>query len=127
MTAADLKNRGYKVSSLISDTIIDRLEKEAVVAYIEPLKGSYEGTDAEMNAIASLVYFTLNSGNTFSTRSGGKEKLSPDLSEKGYSSDVDAQRCDFYLSKIQTVFGLRDKLVNDIFGIYFRTYLGFNR
>lgn len=131
MTAQDLTNAGYNVSTLIDSATISRWESIVTEAYIVPILGAYDSTDADQLAAAkALVYIALTANNTFATRAGGKAKLSPSLSERAQVTQADLEHADRLLQKLQTeqgaVTGNLDVIVDDVLHLYYRTYLGLN-
>ena len=121
MTAQDFIANGYKVSLQISQGEIDRAEREVVEAYIAKVAPAYSLTDADTKeAVMQLAVILLLQRHAVATRSGGKNKQSPNLSSDGWPSQGDVENADRLLRKVQTEKGLTSKLVDDIAGIYFR-------
>lgn len=122
MTAEEYKAAGYSVSGLVSQQAIDRAEKEVTEAYIAKVAPSFDSTDADVKAaVMQLAVILLLNRHAVATRSGGKTKESPQLSQNAYASQGDVENADRLLRKVQTVPGIPSKLVDDIAGIYYRT------
>lgn len=122
MTAAEYIAKGFRVSGQVLQTEIDRAEREVVAAYIAKVAPSYSLTDADTKeAVMQLAVILLLQRHAVATRSGGKNKQSPNLSSDGWPNQGDVENADRLLRKVQTEKGLTSKLVDDIAGIYFRT------
>lgn len=124
MTAEQYKNAGFRLSQLIAQAEIDRAERDVRAAYIEPIVGDMESEQVDA-AVMELAYMLLLKRNCFATRSGAKEKATP----QGYTAQIDAiQRecaaaCDLRLQELRALDGaVQSAKVNDICGIYFVTY-----
>lgn len=122
MTAQEYIAKGFRVSGQVLQTEIDRAEREVVEAYIAKVAPAYSLTDtAVKEAVMQLAVILLLQRHAVATRSGGKNKQSPNLSTDGWPNQGDVDNADRLLRKVQTVSGLTSKLVDDIAGIYFRT------
>ena len=122
MTVQEYIAKGFRVSGQVLQTEIDRAEREVVEAYIAKVAPSYSLTDADVKeAVMQLAVILLLQRHAVATRSGGKNKQSPNLSTDGWPNQGDVENADRLLRKVQTVSGLTSKLVDDIAGIYFRT------
>lgn len=122
MTAQEYIAKGFRISGQVLQTEIDRAEREVVEAYIAKVAPSYSLTDADVKeAVMQLAVILLLQRHAVATRSGGKNKQSPNLSTDGWPNQGDVENADRLLRKVQTVSGLTSKLVDDIAGIYFRT------
>lgn len=122
MTAQEYIAKGFRISGQVLQTEIDRAEREVVEAYIAKVAPSYSLTDADVKeAVMQLAVILLLQRHAVATRSGGKNKQSPNLSTDGWPNQGDVENADRLLRKVQTVSGLPSKLVDDIAGIYFRT------
>lgn len=122
MTAAEYIAKGFRVSGQVLQTEIDRAEREVVAAYIAKVAPAYSLTDADTKeAVMQLAVILLLQRHAVATRSGGKNKQSPNLSSDGWPNQGDVENADRLLRKVQTEKGLTSKLVDDIAGIYFRT------
>lgn len=129
MNAQQLREAGYKVSLQLADTEVARAEALVIENYITPITHDDDTTDDVVKkAVMQLVFIALCGDNTHATRAGGKVKLSPQLSERGYVSQADYDIADKLLRDCQTLTGAEqgnvDKIVNDVLHIYFRSYLG---
>lgn len=122
MTAQEYIAKGFRISAQLLQTEIDRAEREVVEAYIAKVAPAYSLTDADVKeAVMQLAVILLLQRHAVATRSGGKNKQSPNLSTDGWPNQGDVENADRLLRKVQTVSGLTSKLVEDIAGIYFRT------
>ena len=122
MTAQEYIAKGFRISVHVLQTEIDRAEREVTEAYIAKVAPSYSLTDtAVKEAVMQLAVILLLQRHAVATRSGGKNKQSPNLSTDGWPNQGDVENADRLLRKVQTVSGLTSKLVDDIAGIYFRT------
>ncbi len=122
MTAQEYIAKGFRVSGQVLQTEIDRAEREVVEAYIAKVAPAYSLSDtAVKEAVMQLAVILLLQRHAVATRSGGKNKQSPNLSTDGWPNQGDVENADRLLRKVQTVSGLTSKLVDDIAGIYFRT------
>ena len=128
MTASAMKAAGFRVSAQLSDIEVGRAMSEALKCYVQPLTGL---TDAQLNALTDtdtaivvaamqVAYVLLLRRRAVATRSGGKEKESPTQSQTQGPSQTDLDDADSLLRQVQTVDGIRSKLVDDIAGIYYR-------
>ncbi len=126
MTASDLTDNGYKVSWILAQEEIDRAEITAKSAYVDKVCSATAWaalSDAvKTSVLCPLVFIALCRRRAFATRSGGKVKNSPSLSVDGYYNEDDVNEADRLLRSIMTVEGEPSKLVDDVFGIYYRTY-----
>lgn len=122
MTAQEYIAKGFRISGQVLQQEIDRAEREVTEAYIAKVAPSYSLTDtAVKEAVMQLAVILLLQRHAVATRSGGKNKQSPNLSTDGWPNQGDVENADRLLRKVQTVSGLTSKLVDDIAGIYFRT------
>lgn len=120
MNAEQYKNAGYRVSMQVSQDEIDRAERDAVRCYLDKVC-TYDSADAShKEAVMQLAFILLVQRSVVATRSGGKEKTSPSLSENGYPSQTDFDNADRLLRKVQTIGGDVSALVDDICEIYYR-------
>lgn len=122
MTVQEYIAKGFRISGQVLQTEIDRAEREVKEAYIAKVAPAYSLTDADVKeAVMQLAVILLLQRHAVATRSGGKNKQSPNLSTDGWPNQGDVDNADRMLRKVQTVSGLTSKLVDDIAGIYFRT------
>lgn len=126
MTVEEYKAAGFRVSAQVSQQEIDRAEKEVTEAYIVKVAPSFDSTDADVKAaVMQLAVILLLNRHAVASRSGGKTKESPQLSQNAYASQGDVENADRLLRKVQTVDGFPSKLVDDIACIYYRNvFLG---
>lgn len=131
MTAQDLRNAGYNVALTIADEVVTRFASVVADAYVTPIVGTYDATDGDqLAAVKALTYLALVADTAHATRAGGKQKLSPQLSERGTATLQDVAMADRLLRKLQgkagAAQGSLDKIVDDVLHIYLRTYVGMN-
>ncbi len=130
MDAATLKEAGYRVSAQVSDEEVAKAAADVEAAYILPILDFDRPTAVVQAAIMQLTYILLLRRHAVATRSGGKVKLSPSLSETAGPTQQDLEEADRRLRAIQAsttdaTQGIPSKLVDDIAGLYFRkTFLG---
>lgn len=112
------------MSSLISEEEIGRFEALASTCYTRRIISRSGGT-AEMAAVMALTWIGLCRSNTFATRAGGKEKMTPQLSSRSEVSRFDIEEADRHLRELQKLQGAKqgtiESLVDDVFGIYFNS------
>ena len=124
MTVQEYIAKGFRISGQVLQAEIDRAEREVKEAYIAKVAPDYSDTDADVKeAVMQLAVILLLQRHAVATRSGGKNKQSPNLSTDGWPNQGDVENADRLLRKVQTVSGITSKLVDDIAGIYFRTQL----
>ena len=122
MNAEQYRQAGYRVSMQVSQAEISRAEADVTEAYIAKVSPSCSTTDADVKAaVMQLAFILLLQRTAVATRSGGREKTAPSLSEEGHPSASDLENADRLLRKVQTEKGLASTLVDDICGIYYRT------
>lgn len=126
MTAQEYNTAGYRVSTLIPQPEITRAENDVKAAYIAKLTTDDTTTTAKA-AIMQLVFILLCQRNTSATRSGGKLKLSPQLSENAQARQSDYDNADRLLRQLQSephgISGNIAQMVDDICLIYMRNFL----
>lgn len=121
MTASELRSAGYRVSAQVSDTEVSRAAQDVTEAYIAKVSSVGQQLTPDQNEAAmQLVTILLIRRIAVATRSGGKEKTSPQLSERADASQGELDNADRLLRKIQTVAGNISELVDDIASIYYR-------
>ena len=126
MTPQEYIAQGFRVSAQTLQPEIDRAENDVKAAYIAKVAPDFSPTDADVKAaVMQLAVILLLNRHAVATRSGGKTKESPQLSQNAYASQGDAENADRLLRKVQTVDGFPSKLVDDIACIYYRNvFLG---
>ena len=126
MTAQEYNTAGYRVSTLVPQPEITRAENDVKAAYIAKLTTDDTTTTAKA-AIMQLVFILLCQRNTSATRSGGKLKLSPQLSENAQARQSDYDNADRLLRQLQSephgIAGNIAQMVDDICLIYMRNFL----
>lgn len=131
MKASDLKAAGYRVGTLISDDDVTRMQQDVDACYISKVWPNFSATDTDVKAAEmALIFIALTVANVYATRAGGKLKLSPNLSERGFASQADYENADRLLRVLQgkqgAVQGRLDGIVDDGLHIYMRSYLSMN-
>ena len=131
MKASDLKAAGYRVGTLISDDDVTRMQQAVDACYISKVWPNFSDTDTDVKAAEmALIFVALTVANVYATRAGGKLKLSPNLSERGFASQADYENADRLLRVLQgkqgAVQGRLDGIVDDGLHIYMRSYLSMN-
>lgn len=130
MDTATMKDAGYRVSAQVSDEEVVQAAADVEAAYIRPILDFDRPTAVVQAAIMQLTYILLLRRHAVATRSGGKVKLSPSLSDTAGPTQQDLEEADRRLRAIQAsttdaTQGIPSKLVDDIAGLYFRkTFLG---
>lgn len=125
VTANDMKAAGYRVSLQMNDTEVQRAVDDVVGAYLEKVCEFDDADTDQREAAMSLAYVLLLRRHAVATRSGGKTKLSPSMSENAEPTKQDLDRADMQLRKVMANEGILSKQVDDIAGIYYRnTFLG---
>ena len=127
MTAQDYINAGFRVSTQISQTEINRAEADVIACYIAKVC-TYDSADTvQREAIMQLSFILLCQRNTVATRAGGKIKLSPQLSDNAQARQTDYDNADRLLRRLQQsqtgIAGDIAKMVDDVAMIYLRSYL----
>ena len=129
MTAQDFITNGFRVSSQIPQGEIDRAVIDVTKCYVDKVTTA-NTTDAAKAAIMQLAFILLCQRNTVATRSGGKIKLSPQLSDNAQARQTDYDNADRLLKRLQTmpngIAGSVPKMVDDICMIYMRTFVSMN-
>ena len=121
MTPEQYKDAGFKVSVQVAPKEIERAEADVTAAYIAKVAPTFSCTDADVVAcVMQLAVILLLQRHAVATRSGGKTKNTPSLSENAYPSQGDVENADRLLRKVQTLPGLPSRLVDDIAHIYYR-------
>ena len=125
MTANDYQNKGYKISQLVLQAVIDKAEDTAKSAYIYPIISNAQTTDEDVkNAVMAIAYLIMCRNNVFVTRAGAKTKTTLQ-SEKPYSdsvSDEQVLECGRLLEVLRNKENAnRDAKVVDVAKIFFKT------
>jgi hypothetical protein len=121
MTPHEYQQAGYRVSLQVMQSEIDRAEADVTEAYVAKVAPDFMPQSADVKAaVMQLAAILLLRRAAVVTRSGGKVKMSPSLSEAGYPNQADVENADRLLRKVQSVSGNVSELVDDIAGIYFR-------
>ena len=133
MDAATMRNAGLRVSLQVSDEEVTRAYNDAERCYLRKVVPRMDRpTAAEHSAWMMLTYILLLRRTAGATRSGGKAKLSPSLSDPAGPSQEDLESADSLLREVQAeernngaVQGNLSQIVDDIAGIYYRnTFVG---
>lgn len=124
MTKQWYQEHGFKISSLIDETEIDRAERDVVQAYVLPIEGSATiPSETREGIVGQLAFLLLLQRSVFLTRAGAKTK-------SGYNSyDADAwallqqeaQTCALAIDKLRAYGSNPTAEVVDICKIYFKS------
>lgn len=126
MTPSEYRAKGFQLSSLIDQNIIDKAESDIIESYIKPINQTLPSTDdVYKNALMTLSFFLIcKRTNVFATRSGSKEKKN-EFSDKSTGWDnlqALATDCHLALEKLKETNGANlNFAIIDICGIYFKT------
>lgn len=124
MNAQDFIDAGFRVSAQVDPSQLSRAVADVEDAYVRKVAPEYNAehpSDDERACVMQLAFILLCRRAAVATRSGGKVKTAPTLSESGVqASQTDVDNADRLLRKVQTVSGLPSKLVDDIAAVYFR-------
>ena len=126
MTPSEYRAKGFQLSSLIDQNIIDKAESDIIESYIKPINPTLPSTDdVYKNALMTLSFFLIcKRTNDFATRSGSKEKKN-EFSDKSTGWDnlqALATDCHLALEKLKETNGANlNFAIIDICGIYFKT------
>ena len=125
MTKDWYSQNGFKISSLIDQSEIDRAEKEVTAAYIVPIVGEVETpTEVQKNAIGNLAFLLLLQRSIFLTRAGAKTKTGYNSQEADAWAKLQqsASSCHLALEQLRNTEGAnKDAEIMDICKIYFKT------
>ena len=125
MTKDWYSQNGFKISSLIDQSEIDRAEKEVTAAYIVPIVGEVETpTEVQKNAIGNLAFLLLLQRSIFLTRAGAKTKTGYNSQEADAWAKLQqsASSCHLALEQLRNTEGANaDAEIMDICKIYFKT------
>lgn len=126
MTAQDFIDNGFRVSTQIPQSEIDRAVNDVTAGYVAKVTTDTT-SDAAKAAIMQLAFILLCHRNTSATRAGGKLKLSPQLSDNAQARQTDFDNADRLLRQLQAatggIAGKVDKMVDDICMVYMRSFL----
>ena len=124
MDAATMRNAGYRVSLQVSDADVQRAYADAGRCYVRKIVEYTTPTSTVEAALMQITHILLLQRSAVATRSGGKDKTSPSLSEAAQPSRGDFENADRLLRQVQLTPGAAQgepsKLVDDIAGIYYR-------
>lgn len=127
MTVQEYREAGYKVSAQIEEAEIVRAEKDVLQAYILPILPNADPATDEVvrSAVMAFAFLLLLQRSIFATRSGAKEKTTP----QSQTADLwnllaqMASTCHLKLDAVRQKTGADMKAeVQDICGIYFSTH-----
>ena len=126
MNPSQYRAKGFQLSSLIEQSIIDRAESDIIKAYINPINPNLQPTDETyLNALMTLSFFLIcKRTNVFATRSGSKEKKN-EFSDKVGNWDLVNDLvldCHLALEELKKTEGAnKNPKFIDICNIYFKT------
>lgn len=126
MTAQEYRQAGYKVSAQIDQSEIDRAEKDVLQAYVYPILSDADPTGDEVvrDTVMSFAFLLLLQRSISATRSGAKEKTTPQSvsADLWHILSMQAATCQMKIDALKQKTGANLKAeVKDICGIYFRT------
>lgn len=127
MDALTLRNAGYRISLQVSDEEVSRAYNDADACYVRKIYDFDRPGTAVQAALMQITCILLLQRTAVATRSGGKTKLSPSLSDPAGPTQEDFENADRLLRKVQAderdngaVQGNISEIVDDIAGIYYR-------
>lgn len=116
---------GYKVSSLIEQTEIDRAERDVIAAYVVPIEnGATIDATVRENAVGQLAFLLLLQRTLFLTRAGAKTKTGYNSQEADAWAKLqqEATSCHEALETLKAQEGVNPNAkVVDICKIYFKS------
>lgn len=125
MTAQWYQERGYKLSSYIEQSEIDRAERDVTAAYINPIVGDMTEYETErQNATAELAFLMLLQRSIFATRAGAKTKTGYNSANAGEWELLAqcAHTAHAALQALRSIPGANaDAEITDICRIYFKS------
>lgn len=125
MTKEWYSEHGFKISSLIDQTEIDRAEAEVSVAYVVPIAGGATvPAEVRQNAIGNLAFLLLLQRSIFLTRAGAKTKTGYNSQEADAWEKLQqaASSCHLALEQLRAVEGVNANAeILDICKIYFKS------
>lgn len=126
MTATEYQQFGYRVSMQLEQSIIDKAETTAMEAYVLPIVPNATTEDITIKrCVMALAYLLMCRDNVFVTRSGAKEKQSPNQSQTPYADTVSNEQvaeCGRLLEVLKKRDGANaDPKIVDVAKIYFTT------
>lgn len=125
MTAQWYNDNGYKVSTLLAQSEIDRAEADVTAAYIAPIVGGATvDEDVKKRAVAQLASLLLLQRSVFATRAGAKIKTGYNSRESDAWEQLqqEATCCHLALQTLRLQSGVNaNAVVTDICKIYFST------
>lgn len=127
MSTEDYKQAGYMLSANVAQAVIDKAEKDVLQAYIAPIDADADTTSEGIarDTLMELAYLACLQRSIFATRSGAKEKQTPQ-SNTATRWDVLSQQsaiCAMRLRAFAEQAQVKDyrKRIVDICGIFFNT------
>ena len=116
---------GFKMSSLIEQTEIDRAERDVIAAYILPIEnGHTTPVELRQSIIGQLAFLLLLQRTLFLTRAGAKSKTGYNSQEADAWAKLqqEAVSCHQALEGLKAQEGVnRDAKIIDICKIYFKS------
>lgn len=116
---------GFKVSSLIEQTEIDRAERDVTSAYVVPIEnGATIQAETREKVIGQLAFLLLLQRTLFLTRAGAKTKTGYNSQEADAWTKLqqEATSCHSALELLKSQTGTNpDAKINDICKIYFKS------
>lgn len=116
---------GYKVSSLIEQTEIDRAERDVIAAYVVPIEnGATIDVTVRENVVGQLAFLLLLQRTLFLTRAGAKTKTGYNSQEADAWAKLqqEATSCHEALETLKAQAGANPNAqVVDVCKIYFKS------
>ena len=116
---------GFKISSLIEQTEIDRAERDVISAYVAPIEnGATVQAETREKVIGQLAFLLLLQRTLFLTRAGAKTKTGYNSQEADAWTKLqqEAMSCHSVLELLKAQTGVNpDAKITDICKIYFKS------
>lgn len=130
MSVQDYINAGFQVGAHVDAGIVERAERDAIEAYMQPIIGDKATADydtQEKECLMNVTYLLLLERSTFATMSGAKFKLTDHSRQAAYLDAVGecSATCGMKLRALMKKNGKNWNDVTDICGIRLKTnYFG---
>ena len=124
MTPQWYNEHGYKVSTLLDQSEIDRAERDVTDAYVTPIVGSADvPTDTVESVTGCLAHLLLLQRAIFATRGGAKIKTGYNSTEADAWAKLqqEATSCHLALQTLRLAAGNMTAEIVDICKIYFKS------
>lgn len=118
-----MRSAGYRLSSVISADEMAKAVGDVEASYIAKMNPNYSPTSGEViRATMALTFILLCQRATIVTRAGAKTKNTPTQSESARYTETDVRLADELLQAVNVNVKQPSKVVDDICGIYFRSF-----